>query len=243
MCTKTLPFRLMALLVLAGFYAVYFIKMLRQRRRGIRTNQIGRRREKTLHRVELLMKCATYAVVPAQLLSVALDWSLLPCGLRLAGFAVGLLGDGIFLAAVLCMKDSWRAGIPENDRTSIVTTGIYAVSRNPAFLGFDLMYLGVLLLFCNPLTAALSIFAAVMLHLQILQEERYLPTVFGAEYAAYRRRVRRYLGADAPDASRTGILGNLRINRLRRSAGLLLQLIGLKQNPSLTALAIESELP
>lgn len=36
MCTKTLPFRLMALLVLAGFYAVYFIKMLRQRRRGIR---------------------------------------------------------------------------------------------------------------------------------------------------------------------------------------------------------------
>lgn len=194
MCTKTLPFRLMALLVLAGFYAVYFIKMLRQRWRGIRTNQIGRRREKTLHRVELLMKCATYAVVPAQLLSVALDWSLLPCGLRLAGFAVGLLGDGIFLAAVLCMKDSWRAGIPENDRTSIVTTGIYAVSRNPAFLGFDLMYLGVLLLFCNPLTAALSIFAAVMLHLQILQEERYLPTVFGAEYAAYRRRVRRYFG-------------------------------------------------
>ena len=119
MCTKTLPFRLMALLVLAGFYAVYFIKMLRQRRRGIRTNQLGRRREKTLHRVELLMKCATYAVVPAQLLSVALDWSLLPCGLRLAGFAVGLLGDGIFLAAVLCMKDSWRAGIPENGRTSL----------------------------------------------------------------------------------------------------------------------------
>ena len=38
------------------------------------------------------------------------------------------------------------------------------------------------------------IFAAVMLHLQILQEERYLPTVFGAEYAAYRRRVRRYFG-------------------------------------------------
>ena len=105
MCTKALPFRLMALLVLAGFYAVYFIKMLRQRRRGIRTNQIGRRREKMLHRVELLMKCATYAVVPAQLLSVALDWSLLPCGLRLAGFAVGLLGDGIFLAAVLCMKN------------------------------------------------------------------------------------------------------------------------------------------
>ena len=187
MCRKTLPFRLMALLVLAGFYAVYFIKMLRQRRRGIR-------REKTLHRVELLMKCATYAVVPAQLLSVALDWSLLPCGLRLAGFAVGLLGDGIFLAAVLCMKDSWRAGIPENDRTSIVTTGIYAVSRNPAFLGFDLMYLGVLLLFCNPLTAALSIFAAVMLHLQILQEEKYMAKTFGEEYLEYKKKVFRYIG-------------------------------------------------
>ena len=46
----------------------------------------------------------------------------------------------------------------------------------------------------NLLTLAFSLFAMVMLHLQILQEERYLTNVFGAPYQAYRSHVRRYLG-------------------------------------------------
>ncbi len=191
---ENLPHSALAIVVIAAFYAVYFGKMLAQRRRGIRTNQIGRRREKQLHTVETLMNLATHIIVPAQLVSVLLGWSCLPGAARAAGFVLGLAGDGIFLAAVLCMRDSWRAGIPEGDRTQFVSTGIYAVSRNPAFLGFDLMYAGVLLQYCNPLTAACTVFAVVMLHLQILQEERYLPTVFGAEYDAYRARVGRYLG-------------------------------------------------
>ncbi len=189
-----LPYTLLALLALALFYGIYFAKMLAQKRRGIRTHQIGRRKEKALHTVETLMSVATLGVVIAQLASIALGWSVLPSGARFTGFALGLLGDGIFLAAVLCMKDSWRAGIPENDRTAMITTGIYAVSRNPAFVGFDLMYIGVLLMYCNPLTGAFTVFAIVMLHFQILQEERYLPTVFGESYRAYKATVRRYLG-------------------------------------------------
>ena len=186
---------MLALVVLALFYAVYFGKMLAQRRQGIVTDQIGRRREKTLHRVELLMKTATCAIVPAQLLSIALNWSALPDNARLTGFGVGLVGDGVFLAAVLCMRDSWRAGIPDRDKTALVATGgIYAFSRNPAFLGFDLMYAGVLLMYLNPLTAALTAFAVVMLHLQILQEERYMAGAFGEEYLRYKGRVMRYLG-------------------------------------------------
>ncbi len=189
-----LPYTLLALLALALFYGIYFAKMLVQKRRGIRTHQIGRRKEKALHTVETLMSVATLGIVIAQLASIALGWSALPSGARFTGFALGLLGDGIFLAAVLCMKDSWRAGIPESDRTAMVTTGIYAVSRNPAFVGFDLMYIGVLLMYCNPLTGVFTVFAIVMLHFQILQEERYLPTVFGESYRAYKATVRRYLG-------------------------------------------------
>ena len=110
----------------------------------------------------------------------ALGWSHLPAGVRLTGFCVGMLGDTIFQLSVLCMKDSWRAGIPDKDKTELVTTGIYRFSRNPAFLGFDLMYVGVLLLYGNLLTLGFSVFAIVMLHLQILQEERYLVNTFGA---------------------------------------------------------------
>ena len=80
------------------------------------------------------------------------------------------------------------------DKTELVTTGIYRFSRNPAFLGFDLMYVGVLLLYGNLLTLGFSVFAIVMLHLQILQEERHLVNTFGTPYQEYCRHVSRYLG-------------------------------------------------
>ena len=190
----SLPYRLLALFVLAVFYGIYLIKQWRQKRRGIRTIQIGRRKDTQTHTVETLMGIATVGIIPAQLLSIAFDWSHLPANARFTGFCVGMLGDLIFLISVLCMKDSWRAGIPDRDRTELVTDGIYAFSRNPAFLGFDLQYIGVLLMFCNLLTAAFTVFAVSMLHLQILQEERYLTAAFGPEYLQYRRHVLRYLG-------------------------------------------------
>ncbi len=189
-----MPYFWLALVVLALFYGIYFAKMLAQKRRGIRTHQIGRRKERSIHTVEMLMSIATLGIVIVQLLSMACGWSWLPATARFTGFCIGMLGDLIFLASVLCMKDSWRAGIPDQDKTALVTTGLYRFSRNPAFLGFDFMYMGVLLMYCNPLTAAFTLFAMVMLHLQILQEERYLTGTFGAAYQEYMTQVYRYLG-------------------------------------------------
>lgn len=192
--TPALFYRMLALLLLALFYAIYFGKMLIQRRQGIQTNQIGRRKSGTLLRVESLMRIATYSIVAVQVISIVLNWSLLPSGVRMVGFAIGLLGDILFLVSVVSMKDSWRAGIPDQDETELVTGGIYSLSRNPAFLGFDLMYLGVLLLFANPLLLLFTAFAMVMLHLQILQEEKFMERRFGMEYVQYKRHVARYIG-------------------------------------------------
>ena len=189
-----LPYSILAILVLAVFYGIYFAKMLAQKRRGIRTRQIGRRKEKDIHTVELLMSAATLGAPIAQLLSIAFGWNHIPAGARFTGFCIAMLGDAVFLLSVLCMKDSWRAGIPDRDQTELVTAGIYRYSRNPAFLGFDFMYIGVLLMYFNFLTAFFSVFAIVMLHLQILQEERYLAAVFGGAYAEYKKHVCRYLG-------------------------------------------------
>ena len=50
------------------------------------------------------------------------------------------------------MRDSWRASIPKKSQTKLVISGIYKFSRNPAFLGFNLQYTGVLLLYFNPWT-------------------------------------------------------------------------------------------
>ena len=51
---EILSYPLPALFVLAVFYGIYFAKMLAQKRRGIRTRQIGQRKEKSIHTVELL---------------------------------------------------------------------------------------------------------------------------------------------------------------------------------------------
>lgn len=50
----------------------------------------------------------------------------------------------------------------------MITSGIYKYSRNPAFLGFDFMYISVCLIFCNWATIIFTLFAIIMLHLQIL---------------------------------------------------------------------------
>ena len=184
----------MALLVLVIFYGIYFTKMYLQKRQGIRTHQIGRRKEKGLHTVETFMSVATLAIVIVQLISVMAGWNYMPQSIRYAGFGIGIVGDLIFLISVHCMRDSWRAGIPDQDKTKLVTEGIYAYSRNPAFLGFDLQYIGILLMYCNVLLAVFTVFAVVMLHLQILQEEEYMTNTFGEEYVCYRDHVLRYLG-------------------------------------------------
>ena len=130
----SLPYRLLALFVLAVFYGIYLVKQWRQKRRGIRTMQIGRRKDTQTHTIETLMGIATAGIIPAQLLSITFGWSHLPADARFTGFCIGMVGDLIFLISVLCMKDSWRAGIPDRDRTELVTDGIYAFSRIRLFL-------------------------------------------------------------------------------------------------------------
>lgn len=192
--TEHLPYNYLTIAVMAAFYAIYFIKMLSQKKQGIKTNQIGKRKEKKLHTTETLMAVATYSIVPVQLLSVFLSKSMLPSSARFTGFIIGVLGDAIFLSAVITMRENWRAGIPESDKTSLVTSGIYKFSRNPAFLGFDMMYLGILLMYFNIINAVFSAFAIVMLHLQIIQEETFMQNSFGYAYAEYKKSVFRYLG-------------------------------------------------
>lgn len=76
----------------------------------------------------------------------------------------------------------------------MITGGIYRYSRNPAFLGFDFVYGGFVLMFFNiPLLIA-SLAAIIMLHLQIRQEEIYLQKVFGDDYVKYKGIVNRYIG-------------------------------------------------
>lgn len=187
-------FRVLSFVILIVFYGIYFAKMYVQKMQGIQTRQIGKCKDKDVRTVEMLMSVATLAIVPIQLISIIFDLTMFVGGIRVVGVLVGFIGDILFLIAVVTMKDSWRAGIPSEEKTAIITGGIYKISRNPAFLGFDLMYIGICLVYCNILTIVFSLFAVIMLHFQILSEEKYMEKSFGDEYIDYKNKVFRYFG-------------------------------------------------
>ena len=82
---------------------------------------------------------------------------------------------------------------PETAST-LVTTGIYRVTRNPMYLGLLIALLAWSVLLANPLVLIfLPLFVLYMNHFQIAAEEAALIARFGEEFLAYKSRVRRWV--------------------------------------------------
>ena len=187
-------YQIIAILILTAFYTFYFAKLIIQRRQSIKTNQMGiGNKPKKVLLIERIMSCATVLAFIVGVASIFLVKQFLATELRIAGIAIGIIGVIFFALATITMKTSWRVGIPE-EKTALITNGIYKWSRNPAFVGFDLLYLSMCLMFFNIPLVLVSVWAAVMLHLQILQEENHMYHMFGSEYDAYKKHTLRYLG-------------------------------------------------
>lgn len=190
-----MEFQIAAVIILAAFYGCYFIKMFVQKKKGIQTDQMGKGKSGMVKIIELMLKSATITVLAVEIISIYSDISYAAEPIRYAGLIIAVLGDIIFVISVITMKDSWRAGVSETEETELVTGGIYQISRNPAFLGFDLVYMGILIMFLNVILLLASAFAIIMIHLQIVNvEEDFLIKAFGNEYMEYKGKVNRYLG-------------------------------------------------
>lgn len=188
-------FKLISIATLIAFYGCYFAKTLRQKKQGIQTDQIGKDKVGFVKFVEVTMKVAAVLVFAAGLVSIFIGTNHSPVAVRIMGAVLSVMGTIIFIAAVQTMRDSWRAGVSKTDKTELVTNGIYQISRNPAFLGFDLLYVGTLLMFFNWILYILTVFAIIMYHLQIVNvEEDFLLSEFGNEYLQYKKKVCRYIG-------------------------------------------------
>ena len=188
-------FQITAIVIMIAFYGCYFTKMAVQKKQGIQTDQIGKGKAGFDKFVEVTMKFAAFLVAGTELVCIftGTGRGSVPC--RMAGAVTGVAGTALFMTAVVTMRDSWRAGVSRTDKTGLVTNGIFQISRNPAFLGFDLLYTGILLMFFNRVLCVVTVFAIVMYHLQIVcVEEKFLTASFGNEYGEYRKMVCRYIG-------------------------------------------------
>ena len=108
----------------------------------------------------------------------------------------GLLVAGL-AAGILAARALFRAGSnpnPHRPSRHLVTSGIYARTRNPIYVSMAVLVLGFGILARNGWhLIGLVIFLVVVDRTQIPREERYLEGRFGEDFRAYRRRVRRWL--------------------------------------------------
>jgi protein-S-isoprenylcysteine O-methyltransferase Ste14 len=130
---------------------------------------------------------------------LAIHWAW-PCPLP-AGVPVRpLLGGALVVASLLLLGLSVRrfraAGTPVPARkptTAIVRTGPYRFSRNPIYLAFSLLQLGIAIWVGSWwLVATLVVALAIIHYVVVPREERYLESRFGAEYRDYKAAVRRW---------------------------------------------------
>lgn len=113
--------------------------------------------------------------------------------ISILGVVITLIGVSLFILAMVFMKTSWRAGIDKSTKTSLVTSGLYRFSRNPAFVGMDLMFIGTAITYVNLIIVIVALLVVVGIHLQILQEEKHMKEVFKKEYNEYANKTPRYI--------------------------------------------------
>lgn len=105
-----------------------------------------------------------------------------------------IVGLGIILYSAKLFQKAQTKIEPWKTTSNIIQTGVYKYSRNPIYLSFVVIGLGVAFV-ANSLWIAISMIPLMwILNIFVIQkEEKYLATKFGSEYLDYKSRVRRWL--------------------------------------------------
>lgn len=95
-------------------------------------------------------------------------------------------------AGLFRLGRSTRFGIPVT-KTTLKASGIYRISRNPIYLGFNLITIASVIYMPNPVILILSIYCMIVYHFIIIGEERFLEETFKEDYLDYKKKTRRYI--------------------------------------------------
>ncbi len=90
------------------------------------------------------------------------------------------------------MRESWRIGIDEENKSELITDGFFSLSRNPIFLGIMIANTGLFLVLPNAFTLLIVALSTVSINTQIRLEEEFLFKEFGSQYAQYQAKVNRW---------------------------------------------------
>lgn len=142
--------------------------------------------------IELIV-VSIYAFFPAWHKFLLPFWYLENDTLIYIGWALLVLSLLFVWFAQSNMRESWRIGIDEENKTELVTNGFFAISRNPIFLGIVIANIGLFLVLPNAFTLLIIALSIVSINTQIRLEEEFLVKEFGEQYSKYKGRVNRWI--------------------------------------------------
>lgn len=194
---------ILSLSLFCTFLIAYLMKLvILYRKDKIKANVLGKGQKMTrIKYTELFVKITTFmwgatwftfSIAEPFIVRMVGTFFNLPV-VHFIGVGFAGLGCLLFIQAMISMRTSWRVGIDKTARTKLITHGIYKYSRNAAFVGFDLMFIGLFLMYPNIATLILLILNILAIHLLILQEENHLKSMFGDAYITYCKKTPRYL--------------------------------------------------
>ena len=99
----------------------------------------------------------------------------------------------LLMWSLISFGKSFRVGIDTEHPDKLITTGVFAFSRNPIYVAFAMILLGQFLIFPNWILLVYLVAGVWLFHSQVSREEEYLKQHYGKEYVEYSNRVRRYL--------------------------------------------------
>lgn len=126
------------------------------------------------------------------ILKIRIIPKMLPWDFDIIAYILLFFGLIFSFASLFNLGRSTRFGIP-TVKTKLITGGLYRISRNPIYFGFNLITISAIIYLLNPIVLALGIYSMAIYHLIILGEERFLTGAFGDDYLNYKRKVRRYI--------------------------------------------------
>lgn len=108
--------------------------------------------------------------------------------------AVIIVGSLLFWGSTLFhFGNSLRFGLNEKNLGKLITTGTFAVSRNPFFVSIELYLVGTTLILTSLFFLIITLLSIISIHFFILKEEKFMQKVYGEEYENYTDKVGRYL--------------------------------------------------
>jgi protein-S-isoprenylcysteine O-methyltransferase Ste14 len=117
-----------------------------------------------------------------------------PKFVNVAGMTMVIVGLVAAFGALRQMIQAHTSPDPHSPTTSVVTTGVYRFTRNPIYVGYLCVLIGIPLIFGNYWGVILSPLQVILFNRLIIQhEEAYLSEKFGQEYLDYKARVWRWI--------------------------------------------------